>query len=171
MKLSEKRKADKILRARYMAIIEKDIERPWDERSDRILELFFLTDKPYRKIGDEIGISEGRVRQLITTQVRRLLHPLWLEQYWNPDYDPDNKLVSDKMNIMKIKLEQQYGSSQNWPIKEMPFLPRTRNNLLRANINTVGQLVNRFSTIPNIKMLGPKALKDIDTVLKALSII
>lgn len=167
MKLSQKRKTDEILRARYMAIIENAEERPWDERSDKILEAFFLTDKTYQEIANKIGISKSRVGQILNRQVRRILHPTGLKQYWNPDYDPNNIITPKQIRETQIKLKQQYGVMDNWPTKEMPFSPRTRNNLLRANITTAGELIERLPFIAEIRGLGKKALSEIENILEA----
>ncbi|NLX02675.1 MAG: hypothetical protein GXY40_09130 [Syntrophomonadaceae bacterium] len=167
MKLSQKRKTDEILRARYIAIIENSKEKPWDDRSDKILEAFFSTNKTYQEIANEIGISRARVGQILNLQVRRILHPTGLKKYWEPDYNPDIILTPEHIKKTQIKLEQQYGSIDNWPVKEILFSPRTRNSLLRANITTVGELIERMPCLNEIKGLGGKALSEINSIIEA----
>lgn len=147
-------------------------KRPWDKRDDRILEGFFLSDKTYREIAAEVGISQERVWQLIATQVRRILHPVGLEKYWNPNYDPAPSVFSPEfVETLKSELTHKYGDFNNWPIKEVGLSSRTYNTLLRANINTLGMLLERLSSIAAIRRMGTKSLGEINNMLEAFGFI
>lgn len=85
MKISGYRLEENKSWERYLIIIEhySPGERPWDERDDIILRGFFLVEKTYQQIGDEIGVTRERVRQLIFRQIKRLQHPVSLKKYWD----------------------------------------------------------------------------------------
>jgi len=146
-------------------------ERPWTERDDKILEAFFLTNKTYRQIGSELGITKTRVAQLIIAQIRRIMHPIGLQKYWDVNYDPNrNTVTTNAAKESKIKLEEKYGNQRNWLIKDMLFPVRVRNSLLRSNINIVEELLRRIDSLGNIKGLSKKGIEEIHMILKIYKI-
>ena len=75
---------------------------------DRAIVIFYYKDKmSMRKIGEQFGLTAGRIQQIIKMVLRKLRHPWNLKRYWD-DY---SKWSCDEIGYLKnanMELELDY---------------------------------------------------------------
>lgn len=160
---------------RYDALYEKGTITP---REKDILDKKYKDVKTLEEVGNEIGVTKERVRQIISKAVRKLRHR---QSFFEcGDYEHPEKVAKEKVKqlIEEQKQRWTYESAKKFIeeyesthqqelnsellIEELDLSVRSCNCLRRAGIKTVEELANKhIRDMYKIKNLGRKSLKEV----------
>lgn len=152
--------------ADFVASVEYVLYSMPDQRDAEILRMRYKKDMSYTEIGETLGISGERVRQIVIKCLRYLRKPAQLRFLEYGVYG-----VVRKLQVQVWDLETQ--SSENVPrlddapLGALRLRPRTYNCLLRADLKTIADVLKLSAAeLLSIRSLGVKALEEIVDALE-----
>lgn len=141
----------------------RDEESQFMRRENEIVYLI-LSGKRLKEVGEEMGLSEGRVREIWEKALRK-----WAN-YANQLQQKEAEIVSLKEKIERLE-SQLYDSLNpellNKPIGECDFSVRVLNSLKAAEIETVADLVRTKKTdLLKIRNVSQRAVLELSEWLE-----
>ena len=127
-----------------------------------------FTINSYKEIGEELGVTPERVRQIEYKTIRKLKHPSRLRKFEyvfssnkkELDIDYIKTMLSDGVTFNFD--EATLSAKRDIPIEEMNLSVRSFNCLKRAGINTSGDLFDKTEAeLMKVRNLGKKSLREV----------
>lgn len=127
-----------------------------------------FTIKSYKEIGEELGVTPERVRQIEYKAIRKLKHPSRLRKFEyvfssnkkELDIDYIKTMLSDGVTFNFD--EATLSAKRDIHIEEMNLSVRSFNCLKRAGINTSGDLFDKTEAeLMKVRNLGNKSLREV----------
>jgi RNA polymerase sigma factor (sigma-70 family) len=158
-----------------------DVLETLTPRENACIRLYFKEGYTLESIGNQLGITRERVRQIISKGLRRIQHPARLKylRYGKELYDLQNSVLEmkealqQKINIIAKRINMpslrsiQVQAIELMPIDVLDLSVRSYHCLRRAGINTIGDLLSTSEDeLRTIRHLGNKSVKEILTKLE-----
>ena len=153
-----------------------------------VIGYIFKEDYSVRETAEHFGISTERARQKMYMGLRKLRHPsrlnlmLYGENEYNSYLKAREKLAERKKELEDERAEiiKRYTDTRktdtaediekailNTPVEDLGFSTRTKNCLLRCNINTLYDITETTRrNISRVRNMGDKGVKEVDDKLK-----
>ena len=135
-----------------------------------------FTITSYKEIGEELGVTPERVRQIEYKAIRKLKHPSRLRKLEHVFSSNKEELDTDYIKTMLSDGvtfnfdEATLSAKRDIPIEEMNLSVRSFNCLKRAGINTSGDLFDKTEAeLMKVQNLGKKSLREVLIKRKELS--
>lgn len=161
----------------YFVSLLKDFLRP---REFQVLDWHFgLTDEKLtlQEIGERLGVSRERIRQIESTALIKLYHPSreWVFEMFLLDrtdlikkvitLQKENELLRAEKTGSYLK-EAIFKEALAISIENLDLSVRVHNCLRRLEVETLGDLVKKTSTdLLNVPNMGRKTLMEIENLL------
>ena len=111
-------------------------------------------------VADSRGVTRERIRQIENKAIRKMRHPTLIKLFYIPEISKEEKSVQKS----EIKTEAT-------PIEELGFSVRTYNILKRANLNTIGDVLNNAQKLASANHFGKKSATEIIHVLDTTGVV
>ena len=168
----------------YWPNVDAVLSSALDERRQKILHMRFARKMTYPAIGDEVGSSPERVRQIIGSSIRILREPQYFSQlnavpecsihqlqkaaqelsHHNEDLKSQITLLCGNNNTEVIEKRSEVPLDSR--VDSLGISVRSINCLIAHGIETVGDLIAcKESTLKGFKKLGKVSIADIKTAL------
>lgn len=168
----------------YWPNLDDVISSALDDRQQKVIFMRYKEGMTYQAIGNELGLSMERIRQISKIARRKLRCP---QQYLRLAAIPaieseklkgeilnlttqNKKLIKQNMRLQKevekYRLKKQSQLDLDSPVEVLGITSRTRNCLTANGIEKVGQLIKcSEDTLYRFRHLGKVSLLDIKTAL------
>lgn len=159
-----------------------------DERTQKCLRLYYQMGYTLQEVGDQIGISRERVRQIIWKTCRKLIHPARstfilqgfeaasreirneeeearlaeLEESLR-EKEADLKIKQDKLENWGVRLQKVAASNSEMSLYDMDFSTRAENILRRRGAETLSDVVTILDTgrFDSYRGVGKQVLNEV----------
>lgn len=165
-----------------------------NEKEQKVIYLYFENGLTLKKVGEQLGVSCERIRQILARAVRRLAHPSLYQYIKYGEYGSNvafdlkiaeanlktlEKAIDEKQTeldeltdeVSEIKSTLSPACSNRdceWYINNLDLSVRSYNCLRRANCDTVEDIVQLFKT-GKARHMRNFGIKSCEEVLKMLS--
>lgn len=165
-----------------------------NEKEQKVIHLYFEDGLTLRKVGEQLGVSSERIRQLLAKAVRRLRNPHFYQYIKYGEYGSnvafDLKIAEANLKTLEKAIDEKQTELDEltdevseikstlspvcsnrgceWDINNLDLSVRSYNCLRRANCDTVEDVVQLFKAgkARHMQNFGVKSCKE---VLKMLS--
>lgn len=168
--------------------INKAMSEALTERERRILEMRYRDGMTYDEIGNVIGVTKERVRQIAARSERKLRYPPRLKKMacvTKADYDAvmaELQEMKDKCAALEELLNKKQASENDIigavvksnasrGIENLDLSVRSYNCLRRANINTIAELSDvTYPELIKVRNLGKRSAQEICQKMSAIGL-
>lgn len=155
----------------------KEVFETISEREQLVIELRYIEGYTLEAIGNQLVVTRERVRQIESRAIRRLRHParLYKLRYGKEvvNLQDDIKKLTEELVIKKnflinlinnpklITISTEEIVSQK-PLEDLDLSVRSYNCLRRANIHTIGDLLEKSERdLTKVRNLGNRSLQEV----------
>lgn len=168
----------------YLPNLDTVISSELDEQKQKVVLMRYKQGLTYKAIGNILGVSSERIRQMIVHSLRRLREPKCLRQLVAIPESTVEQLrneiqkLTNQQEDLKKEIERLFGELEarkikkrmqmplSTPVDELGITTRSRNALILGGIKTVGALVElKESDLLSYRNLGESCLTDIKEAL------